>query len=531
MPALLARSALGIPRNDDWSYLLTTFRFAEHGRWYGQEWIGKTFVAQALVGAPLVRIFGRDVTVLHLAVAAAGVVGLLGVVDLARRCLDPARARFVGLVTAATALWAILVVTFMTDVPALVLSTWCLALGVRSIGSERLRRGTFVAALALGAAAVGIRDYAVVAPLVVVGVAGWARRDRADRRVVMLGAAATLAGAAALIAWTRGLPGWAPNTPVAPDAGVVVTAGRLALGFGVLLGILVAPAVVRAGPVGIVRAAWRTSSTASIVVGITVGAPLLVAAIVRWGTSAAWGPGNLVRPEGPPGLDTAAGTWRPDLIGDGPRLVVALVGVASATVLALAVVAAWGPARRALRDPRRDRVAGALVVGLTAVLVPATAVASASTEWSVAFDRYLLPAVAPVAILVLLVGERVGAPIGRSTITARWAGSVALGIAFGFGWLLAADGAAMDAARWRVTERAAARFGLDAVDGGFEWTDFRARREVWASARPARCVVVYVERAVAHPRAPVVEVVQRPLGVDAEVVARRIGPCAEESGP
>jgi hypothetical protein len=104
------------------------------------------------------------------------------------------------------------------------------------------------------------------------------------------------------------------------------------------------------------------------------------------------------------------------------------------------------------------------------------------------FDRYLLPLVPLVGILVLRTDA--DAAHRRDVSAAGALTCAALAI---FGLVYAANSASFDGAKWEVATAAAERVGIDDVDGGFEWMNYHAGREVYLSAdsdaAPRRCVL------------------------------------------
>ena len=55
VPLLVAArsGALGIPRSDDWSYLLSLFRWVDTGRLSYNNWAGMTLVGQLVLAVPV----------------------------------------------------------------------------------------------------------------------------------------------------------------------------------------------------------------------------------------------------------------------------------------------------------------------------------------------------------------------------------------------------------------------------------------------------------------------------------------------
>src|SRR6478672_12171373 len=81
MPLLVAAHyhALGVPRSDDWSYLVTEFRWIDTGRLSFNHWVSMSLVGQLVLGAPIAAFLPRDIGALQVATAALGTVGLAAV--------------------------------------------------------------------------------------------------------------------------------------------------------------------------------------------------------------------------------------------------------------------------------------------------------------------------------------------------------------------------------------------------------------------------------------------------------------------
>jgi hypothetical protein len=63
-PLLIAAHyrALGIPRSDDWSYLLVQFRFVRDGTINLNNWVSMTLVGQVVLGAPVAVLSHRSLS-------------------------------------------------------------------------------------------------------------------------------------------------------------------------------------------------------------------------------------------------------------------------------------------------------------------------------------------------------------------------------------------------------------------------------------------------------------------------------------
>src|SRR4051812_1250824 len=116
--------ALGIPRSDDWAYLVTEFRWIDTGRLSFNHWGSMSLVGQLALAAPVAALLPRDIRALQVLTAALGAVGLGAVWWGARRIgLTSARAALVAATIAAGPLWGPLSASFMTDVPAFAVSS------------------------------------------------------------------------------------------------------------------------------------------------------------------------------------------------------------------------------------------------------------------------------------------------------------------------------------------------------------------------------------------------------------------------
>src|SRR6476619_7498873 len=121
--------ALGIPRSDDWSYLVTEFRWISTGRLSFNHWVSMSLVGQLVLGLPIATLLRRDIGALQVLTAGLGFVGLVAVWIGARRIgISPARAGLLALTIAVGPLWGPLAVSFMTDVPTFAASSVAMSL-------------------------------------------------------------------------------------------------------------------------------------------------------------------------------------------------------------------------------------------------------------------------------------------------------------------------------------------------------------------------------------------------------------------
>jgi 4-amino-4-deoxy-L-arabinose transferase-like glycosyltransferase len=131
--------ALGIARNDDWSYLRALFHWRDTGHLDFNHWVSMTLLGQLLIARPVVAVFGNDITAVQILTAVTGLVGLIAILWLG--VMMTGRMGVAGLVAlalAASPVWGPLAVSFMTDVPAFALTMVACALGFRAFRGRRV---------------------------------------------------------------------------------------------------------------------------------------------------------------------------------------------------------------------------------------------------------------------------------------------------------------------------------------------------------------------------------------------------------
>jgi hypothetical protein len=503
VPLVVARhfGASGIPRSDDWSYLKALFHWVDAGQLDFNNFVSMTLLGQLVLAAPIVQIFGNDITTVQVTTALLGLVGLLGVLALGvivtRRVWV---ATFLAVMVAVGPLWGALTVSFMTDVPAFVFSVLACTLGARALAAKRVSLPYLAAALAAAFIGFTIRQYAVVPFVAIVLVGGWAlwREGRGRRWRTFLGIAAGLVVASILVfAYWRTIPNLKSLTPELPDAHSLRATFYKATGMLRLLGLLVAPAIVLAGPVRIVRRAWAAASATMLLLGAIVVLALAYAAVEAPRIALA---GNYVLPNGILGNAVLGGN-RPDILPTGGWTLLVLIGTLGALLLVLALVPALVEIGTRLRDrdltPREPIV---VFLGLVIVGYVITYLFAAATGLPMA-DRYVLP-ILPLAAVLLLRGREVDEATttdpfvvdGASTRLRLVLAGVALAVLMGVGAVYALDSASYDGTRWRVAV-AATRDGWTPrqIRGGFEWTNFYARGPHGSNRGPAPCVTVIVD--------------------------------------
>ena len=524
--------ALGIPRNDDWSYALATFRLGGEGRFDLNGWAAVNVVGQILPGVPAVWVFGRRFTPLQIEVVLFGLAGLVALFELGCRLVSRARALFVALIVALCPFWGPLAVSFMTDVPGISMAFVTLAFGAAALrppatpGADRIRPSLYAATMAAGFWAYTIRDNAIVATIAVTLVAAWCawRGSRRDRLAVGAGIAAWIAALFLFMAWKEGAAGY--QTPSFTIHHVVVrTALRRSVQLLPVLGLMTAPAVALAGPVRLVTASFRRAPRAAGLVAVAVGG---VAAVVTIARSRPLGTGNYLDEAGTLGTDLMRGARDP-ILGDGVPVVLGVIGVVSVAIIAVAIVRPladeWVRLRERGFGPPPDP--SAFLVGLAALGFSMFIVAS-GVAGNAVWDRYVLSVVPLVALLVLRAARTVP---GGNESTRRLGGAVALAGLGALGLVFSVNSASYDGARWNVASEAADQIGRPGrVNGGFEWVDYQAGEEIYLGGLPRGrfCVVLRSESERPRPEDPRVVAsagVWGPTGTQTWIVARRTGVC------
>ncbi len=481
VPLVLAShyGATGLTRNDDWSYSEVLFRWVDTGQLHLNGWVSMFLIGHLVLAWPVARLFPDSLLALQVFTALVGIVGGLAAYVVLRRFLSRGRSTVAVVVMMVGPMWSPLAGSFMTDVPAAAAQAVCLALGAFALRPSSRRASTLalIGALVVGVFGATIREYAIVAPLAVVGVVAVraaARRDRRDLWLTLgLGAAAAVVYAGAFLA-RRTMTGSLSLTPtVPPSPGSAF--GRSALFTVVTAAFLILPVF-----------AWiRWRSLVAIVTArrwatVAAGAALVIglAGLIRVWT---WSPpllGPYLDQRGALGDDSLIGPSRPLLL---PNLVLrGLLGLTLVATVALVVIVCSTGATLLAR-PRsttrswRPALAALDVQAMTLLFVVASALGlvAVGTGNLPVFDRYALGLV-PFAAGLVLAHRTASAPRGTAApegVTGRRAVEVGAVVAFaliGLWW--GGSSATFDAARWRAGERAVALgYPADRVDAGFEW--------------------------------------------------------------
>jgi hypothetical protein len=524
LPLLVADhfGALGIARGDDVAYLSSAFRLFDDGIINGSGWAAMNLVGQLIAALPVIAIAGHSITALQIEVALIGFVGLWAVYDLAGRVLSRASALFVAVLVAVNPIWLQLVSTYLTDVPAFSLAMASLALGARALLSERHRGGLLVASFTVGFAAYTIREFAVVAPISVAVVAIGISGRRRDRLGPLMGLGVLVTVVVAFFAWRRGLPGFITQDIGTPTSATVRrVATRLAQSL-VLLGVMVTPALILAGPGRLVRAAWMRARITTAVVISAIAVTALIEAVLGGHDNGFITPDHYISTQW-----TIEEGYRP-LIPSEIAVFLKIVGVIAVAVMLCAVIPAMFDTiahagsrhSRATRSPVRALVA-VCAAGYVSVYL-ASSIAGISF-----FARYVLPLVPLVAILVLA-ARRVDAGPRRLAMPCAVASLAVLGTV---GTIAAAANASLDGAKFAVAQQAARALGSkQLVDGGLEWNNVRIGEIRYSQGHPPPDACARVRFASVPPTGETVVARERvwTVGTDLWLVARQTRPCPDD---
>ncbi len=481
-PILVARhyGALGIPRGDDWSYLQTLFRFAEHGDLDGNHWVSMTLLGQILTSLPIVGVFGHDITAVQIGAAVTGFGGLLATLWLGVPMIGRPRAALVVLTLALGPLWGPLAVSYMTDVPAFAATMVALALAAAALRRAPPSLPLLGAGLVAGVFAFSIRQYAIVAVIAIVvtaivvaalGVAGAAVDRRRLRIIVVMSIVSVVACGVIYALWNEipNLKIYSPTVPNGHSIAVTIIKGG---GFVRLVGLLLLPVVALAGPVTIVRRAWNSSRWATAFVGGGLLASLAVLSVRVPGQQFV---GNYVDANGALSSDVLLG-HRPDLFP--PSVYVGLVILATVSGVLIAISAVAPALELIARARRRDvRILSPArcCLGFAMWGYGAAYVFAMMTGVSV-YDRYAFPLL-PLIGIALLQPAPVSLTVADRGFEAktglRMLCGAALVLLAAVGLVFTVDAASFDGTRWRVAVAASHQgFARREINGGFEWVNF-----------------------------------------------------------
>jgi hypothetical protein len=421
--AAAATGGLSISHNDAWAHSRIASRFASGGGLHLVGWNRSSLVGQLVALGPL----GRWVTVQSLAVAVAAVCALVATYALVARAATRTEGIFAAAIVGAVPGFGLLSTSFMSDIPALALSTSSLLVG----GSALDRRSPKLLATAalLGVLGVTIREQAVAAPVAVLIVAVFVWRKTPQFKAAVALLAATVATVLVFELWRRGLP----NDDPLPTHFALTNLGRTPVRLVCTLALFLSPAVFLTSR----PRSWNPSARIAAVV-VLVG---IVA--IRAGTGSVLLGNYLDRN----GAYAGAMTGNPNVIPAFLLGAAELVGIASAVLLAGSLVNGW-------RTIRPELMVFFVIVGVGTLYQIGVG--------QTVFDRYALPLLPPLLAVLLVPAKHSRVAVVRS------AACLALTIVLAVPIML--NALARDTARWDAAE-ALSRSGVPAmsIDAGLEW--------------------------------------------------------------
>jgi 4-amino-4-deoxy-L-arabinose transferase-like glycosyltransferase len=468
--AVAARlGALGVSRNDDWTYYRVVFAVDGGGAFAPDPYTRTMLLGLIALARPVMAVFGESMEPLQIMVSALGALGLWAAWLLVRSILDRGAAAVSVATLALGPLWGAMATTFMTDVPAFTFQALALACAAVALRTPDIRWGWLVASLALCMAAFSIREYAVAATVAVLVAAA----VRSPRRSTAWGVAGSglvwLVAALALYTWrgslAEGALAWTPQLPGAEELKALV---RTVYTTGLLLSPAVVVLLLRSRG-ALVRRHWVCALVSFALLACAVIATDRTVLLGNYVTSSGAYPETV---SGPLPIVVIAPVW---------ALIVA-VAVLSSTVL---LTLAWSGLSRLLH--RRHRMAvllprlraadpGLVLAVVFTAAVVATVITIGFVMHNRIFDRYLMPMTPYAAATLLFRVRRRSIAAGVDPARPRWAvtaGAASLVVLAALGTAFVAGSASLDGAKWRLGERAvAAGFTAETVDASIEWFGF-----------------------------------------------------------
>lgn len=449
--------AVGIARNDDWSFIQNAFQFAETGDFVIGGWVQMMLIGQLLLALPVISVFGESVAALQALVAVLGAVFLVCAYVVLRNFLPAIWAGAATAIAAFSSIFGLLSVSFMTDIPAAAFQLLALGIAYRAFRNNSIAWPTLLLATAAALVGVSIREYAVVA-LAAIWLTAlrlcWGGRNYR-----------------AFIAWTISIGVliglmmlWRSGQITVPDSqlGLHPFGIRYLPWWLLSSGWLLLPAVAAANPVSVARRAWSSSKILTGIVLVLVAAAVMHTRLGFLGTyfSLSGGYAEVLR-----GIPTPV---LPEPWG----VAVSVASGYAVTVLALMAVApisrVWVDKQRALARPVSTVSLAATFICLT-VLIYAVVPLFANVAM---FDRYFI-AVLPMAsgmsfwwlLSQGLMWKEPKIPVAAVLVLVTLTNLV-----------ISAATTARDATRWELASQAAALLGFDKgnIDGGFDYFAFNA---------------------------------------------------------
>ena len=455
----LRAGAVGIARSDDWSYLLTQFNFAESGSFVLNNWAVTMLLGQTISAAPIVAIFGQSITALQAFVAVLSFLALVAAYVAIRSAVSPRLALVAIGILAVSPIFGPSVVSFMTDVPALLFLSLSLMAGIRALADARPHWFYLGLSGILGLVAFTFRDYAIISFVTVVLV-GLFRVKKARSRFWLMAALGVVGGAAVLLySWRHSLPndlrldGWPLDFSIQLVARGVLT-----------VSLLVAPALAAIAWWRLKRAPQRPSI-------LLIALALLVAGVVAL-ISGRELLGNVIHPYGSTWLVSGTGIRLWPLWVNRAIVALAVLCLALTMYLAWSLLAGIPRPRNAVVSQwiRRDP-AQAVIVLFPLLLLLAHCLATITLgTWFI--DRYFILLLPFLAAGVLVAGRHQGLLVtGRMKVIP----AAVLIIYATWGLHVVDFDAQFDGSRWKIGQDLVADgYAPQEIDAGMQWVSYHA---------------------------------------------------------
>ncbi len=461
-----AAGAIGLPSNDDWVYMRAATGLFQTG---SVDLFAHTaaFIGQLLTVQPFLWVSGGDpwaFTAYGLVMASIGVVATY---LLARRFLGIASAVFVVLLTQAMPGFVRQSASFMTDGPTFAFVMVCLYLGTKWLQGDG-GRWTLMVSIGIGLLAVGIREFAISAPVAILAVA-WVRSRAGERTLLAFVSMVLVVGVATIIGVVASLPG--NVQPVSVHSQYLSILGPA---FITLAAVVLPAAVLWAGErIGAIspHAILLAAAAVGLMVALSPNGPIIGNLWTSNGLGGGYiGPGGYY--EGPTGDFFLTGS-RETVFGStswalSEQLAIFAAILVGALILTRGKHHVIGVTNLSTAKAFVVRFAHAPEAPLLLFLLLYGAELALYSAIGAVYDRYLFPMVPVVATLMLRRGSQPFA-LGRSHAFAHGAFVWLVASAF----IIALNSFAYDTARYREGQAAVA-MGYDAstVDAGYEWVGF-----------------------------------------------------------
>ena len=447
--------ALGIARNDDWSYLENAFRFADTGIFAVGGWVQMMLIGQLLLAIPVIAIAGNSVAALQMLVGALGAITLVCSYLVLRNFLNRRWSAFSTLALAGSALYGLLSVSFMTDVPAAAFQLLTLALAYRALRGDGVDWLWLSLASLAGVVALSIREYAIVALVAIWLVTArrvWSTSNR-PKLLLLTGIIAALV--AALILWRQ------TQVTVTENSLAINLYGLRYLAWWPLTaGWLLLPAIAVINPQRALARAWAASRTLTVLAGVGALAAMAHTRLSLLGNylSLSGGYSEVIRGNPEPVLPNWW-AW--------PMTVAAAYSALVLAIVLVPVIMKMWTARGDLRHERRSPTALAATFVTLSVLIYVVVPVLAETAL---FDRYFIAALPVAAGLILWWASREELTWTRPLTPAV----AALSLSTVTSIVLVAATSALDGVRWQLGYQVAQDLGVanGNIDAGFDFFDF-----------------------------------------------------------